>query len=433
MTLALVRLLWRPAVPLWLAFAALLAFNAWDEGQPALLVLVVPAALGFVSGQAVKEVLHGWFSWTLPDLRRKLAGSSALMAVFASVAGAWLYRLAGGTLDEALAFFLGLLPFGLAFALNRVTLVALVAAGFALAPLLGWALSWPWATMALGAGGAALGIYGVLSARQARARPFSTPVLLGLGMDADKRWMQAWALRKRRTRSWQLPDSPDLWDWVRAGAYEHFGHHRAGWFGSSSALALAGVGMTLWVGLTASEPRAQDPFGVAMLGLAGALYVTLNGWTLRWGWVYPLTRAQRAEVTYRASLLYGLGFLAVMAPVVFASKALLGWLVASHPLQVSNGLLAFALLLTAALLPPLQWVRLRYLAHCDAGAQKAFIVMGSVVAFGATLSVALTFYARTPLGQAPWLVLPGVLALAALTQLWLRWRLRRFFRNGDLI
>jgi len=432
-TLALFRLLWRPAVPLWLAFAALFAFTAWDDGQPRLIALVVPAALGFVSGQAVKEVLHGLFSWTLPDLRRKLVGATTLTAVFASFAGAWLYRLAGGTLDEALAFSLGLLPFGLAFALHWITLVALVAAGFALEPLLDWARAWPWIAMALSAGGAALGIYWVLNAQQARARPFSTPVLLGLGVDADKRWLRERTLHKRHTRSWRLPDSPGLRDWVRAGAYEHFGHHRAGWIGWTVLVAAGGVGLMLWVGGTASSPQTRGAVGAVMIGFAGALYGTLNAWTLRWGWAYPLSRAQRAQVTYWASLRYQLAFLAAMAPVAFASKALLSWLVPSHPLSVPGDLLAFGLLCTAALLPPLQWVRLRHMANCGEGAQKAFIATGSMMAFTALVGSAASLYALTPFGDAPWLVLPSTLGLVALTQFWLRRRLRRFFQNADLI
>jgi len=252
-------------------------------------------------------------------------------------------------------------------------------------------------------------------------------------VDADKRWMQEWALRKRRTRDWRLPDAPGPWDWVRAGAYEHFGHHRAGWIGWTFLAALLGVAMMLWVGFSTSAPETRGSVGVAMVGFAGAFYGTLNACTLRWGWAYPLTRAQRAEVAYRASLLYNLAFVVVSTPVVFVTKALLTRFIPTHPLSVPDELLAFALLCTAALLPGLQWMRLRHMANCGEGAQKAFVATGSMAAFTVLVGMAVSLYALTPLGKAPWLVLPSTLSLIALTQFWLRRQLRRFFRRADLI
>ena len=271
-TSALFRLMWRPSrlfsvqgimIVLLLSAAAMLVYLSVYGGQrdsaAAIMALLLPAFAGAAVGQAIADLEHCSFSWTLPGLRRELLFWSISAAVMCSLVVVPFHVALGGPRGlaifgvAALAFCLGLevttlLATGDRTPYIREILRAMPFAFFLLSHHFGLfermtALyrMYPAPPLVIGATGA--GFY-----LSRRFRPSSARARLSAAKDspsgtffrraarsAGRRWersylfgwLNSWIRLRSASRQWErsyLGDS--LASWIRAGEYENFGMTR---------------------------------------------------------------------------------------------------------------------------------------------------------------------------------------------------------------
>lgn len=437
----------------------------------AMLVFVLPTALGGLVAWSAFDFLLCPLAPTLPGARRGIARGLVLFGLAAAVATA----AAAAAVDEApahaskLVVFLGLalLTYGVAVlsadpvrpgrrALGTlVSVVVVLEVAFADRIVQG-ALALPWALGPV-AGLAGLGlVLAPLRAAPSRARALLSHDEIGASYRAlDYRLPYASPLdgRSDDARASSIERVRTEADWARSTVHELTGHMRGGWVAAMAVQALLWsaivVGTCFLAGLERSGSdggllfrayRALDDPGpgrpVAMLVLAtwAAMFTTLAPFVSCSGFFHPLSRRQRAGVAWRTALganLTALGSIALLLTLVAALLRRLagfgGW---SPP-----GILAVALVL-AVLLPLGQWARLRFL---DASLERPTPAVVGLVAGSVSISFLLLTWGVLAAAEAarldvhPALLLSAGLAAFAVSQLAWRSVLAAHFRGRDLV
>jgi len=442
------------------------------------LSLCTPAVMGFLIGQTVQELYHTSFAWSLPGLRRSIAGQVALVGAVLAVLVVLGYRALGGSGNPvalaALALVWFLLGTGVEGSMLQLrlsatglsSLAALVVAGVFVDPVYAWVTGHPWpgaAAALLLAAGILWWEYGTEAARRRPGIP-TLPLLSTLSGSAKERY-------RREIRAHASgPGTP--WTeslagartatWVRADAYESFGYRRGGgarvlW--GTSALTVFFVGLFAFQsGLEVAGGRAEGlRFALATFlqtpvsgGGGHTPPYLLLGWflgTVLWAYLatptslrlqslpYPLSRSELAGVAYRSGLHYGIRF-CLAAGVLFGAGTailfLLGFRTGS--LTALPGFVR-ALAVAFILVPfPLAFRDTGRLHSCSGRASNriGLISVGSILATAGLVAVA-TRWLPAGLGHSGPLVEALVLAaLIAASQLGYRRWLQGYFRKADL-
>jgi len=184
------------------------------------------------------------------------------------------------------------------------------------------------------------------------------------------------------------------------------------------------------------EPQSGPNFIGHAATFAALLSVLAGRLDLRRGVSYPLSRADRAAVVWRASLQKGLGVLLLvgiaLTGLAFAASELAGIEWRTH--RVPEPLVA--ILLNAAGLPLLQWMRVRFV---DFGTLATYTVLLGAAAgivglvYMGTQGALVVALREAEPGTAAVVALLVVPAAWVLIQLAYRRGLRRWFATADLV
>jgi len=487
------RLVWRPhsAVQLYIVACLVVAACTWigwlhglmgvEHAALALrrtnsLLWIAPLAMGALAVSPVRELFHAQFTWHLPGVRRALGLALALIAVLSAgltVIGlsllGWLVVPVVPALALALAAFsLGLIAFDWMHPRRALVRGALV---LVLGLLLGseavWsaASTWPVASTLVGVCGAAWLLPQCLSRAALRRKGLiRVKRVMGLALIAvaDLENLPEPEDRAPARPPRLAPRGDRPWMWVRAAHYELFGWSATGWMWRVGAIVLGvpfgvcAVHFALnvletgaWKGavehLHGSLTRSDALAGRAtadidfVLAMGGALFLFFTGMipteTLKPARLQPISRRQRAEITWRLHLVVDLGVLGLLALGLFGASELLallggfegrggpvpGWL---RPIA--------AMMILAPLARCWQHARRgRGTQWSHAGYMLPLVVSVTVVALLAGGVSELWSMHTGRHSAATWAVV--VCALLAATQLFFRAYLRRRLALGDLI
>lgn len=449
-----------------------------DVGQAALslhVCLLTGAIVGTVANFAVQDLLYCRFSWDLPGLGAALRKGLSWLAVVSVVLGGGLgalLALPGGGSSLLMGAALGLAGFGLGTLLwdpmigrgpcflAQALLIGAVIGG---EHLESWIAANPWPALPVAAVLAVTSVHRSTSRSAARRRaqvgiqnlPASfrvpgaaVPWTVRFGI-FEGRWGSGAILGRR--------------GWTRALFYETTGWIPGSWKGQAIlivfpltlALVLGSLFLgwhetgTLQGGLVAIargladplqpvegvEPQSGPNFVGHVATFAAVLSVLASQLDLRRGVSYPLSRADRAAIVWRASLQRGLGVLLLLGValavvgLIAAELVELEWRASRVPEPL------VAILLNAAALPLLQWLRFRFV---DCGILPAYsAVLGAALGavglvYMGTLGALLVALREARPGGAAVLALAVAPGVWVLTQLAFRHWLRRYFATADL-
>lgn len=337
----LLRLVWRPAFALVLPAAAglllLLFIFSLDADLERtrkldLSMIAFPTVLGMLTGQTAHDLRSRLFSWTLPNFQRQLRNAVLVLAAISGLAWTAAYMGLGGSIAPVAACAVYLLIF-LAYASVQRAVGLLIFVSLAVViwadASFGFARAQP-AVVTLAAGlGCALVIYVGLTV-QAGRKILQAPdlfMLINLFNPVEVARADSEKLRKRgdRPREWKTGFiGTRSADWVRAiefGNVGATGQLRAA-VGLIATFALMGT-MILWpiftqgrsftVGLEHAfhvffwppTPALAEPIFIPL-----AIMQAFWAWSIlmsthsapQAGWLYPLSRRNRAQVVYRICL-----------------------------------------------------------------------------------------------------------------------------------
>lgn len=452
----------RREVLLWTSVSALLALPMlWlgrssapmEPGAFTLLILVVPLWLGAATAKSVQEVLHTTFSETLPGLRIVLQRWFVLSSAAASLAWVLVVHRSHLELPWLPAWMLAWLMMCLSvpsepggFAGSRIaTVLVALAVGYVLfvAPWIQAMQAHPW-LFGLAGGASAVGCLRLgfdrnrLRRRAGTPRPPSFDVeedavrqmqhlsrnLLAVGSASGESWSDTW-----------LGNNPRAW--TRAAWYENNGRRLLvlaalyplfNLFAALLSAKSSPLGTAAYVFHSFVDPvelGQADHAPILFLIVLLVIVVSAAGTAgLRNDRVYPLSRRDRARVSFRSGLRFGLVLCATWCllslALVLAAKA-----VAAPPLRLpAVPWFVFELGALLSIFPLLQWGQLipsRF--GCLASLLIAIFVIPLLLA-----GLGLFFAARI-LGPPLWCavatctVLP--LATHVLAWSWLRWHYAR--------
>jgi hypothetical protein len=475
-------LLGRPAV-FWIGLATLAASSLLVTGlsQPdelwvsyvngALLAAFgFPAAAGWLAGFVVQEFQHSSFAWSLPGVRRRLAAGylttglalSAVVTFFTSqAASAQNHFMVLGALAMAGYCAGGVLldPFRRSLtALNAVLVVGFVYTSKSLADA---ANRYPLGALLVAITLGALAASRLFSRETFRKKPF-TPMsplpgsyYLKRSADYERAQQAGNTTRGSNWRQGYLGAHP--WRWARAAALEGYGaltwrsalgRIRGFWilgllFGLHAWRDKGALGFWESLGRTIYEtvlhsphaPRfgeiGADPLVPMLIGAVGATLALWSPAGLKTSLLYPLSRSDRARVTFRAGLVDATTlFLAVGGGLLLLGQTA-GWLT-GHSVRLDfmpfflRGLLG-----TVALMPLALGASLRIRTSGGRSSSDALVwmVLGLI---GFVVAVVTWSYHFPDFGS-PAIEITTSLALVATGQLAYRRWLRRFFAGGDLV
>ena len=454
---AFFRLFWRWITVFWFLFVLGFTAKVLAKGETDVVLIVLPAMLGFLAGQVVKELQQLWFATTLPGLNPGLSRVLILVGIVASALTTFLYRPGGDPLTLLAIFSLGLLTFALGAFFNRFAFIALAALIVFKNRLLGEPAPllldgvYP-VGLAVLAMGALVYLLRHFGAGGARGRPFENILPFWGGTRRELEWMREGVLRKNgRTKDWSVARvGMRTIDWIRAANHENNGHHRFGWLVGKSMVPVFMAGFLLWDVYEARDLIPNDPGWAdqvlqifdssagtaAYLGLSIAVSVLAIVWfgplSLRLRALYPASRRHLARMAYRTDLFEGLvvcGFVAMIFLLVGSIPFLLYGLPESwHP---SPGLVR-PVALSFLFLPGVQWIRFRYwVAGCSK--PSAAMMLATLPIYMATVTVFSSLWAK----HLPELLDPRVLGILVILLAGVQWTHRRLVTNhfvrGDLI
>jgi hypothetical protein len=445
-------------------------------------LVVLSGLVGFLAGQAAREVQHAYFAWAVPGLRRDLGRGVAAVGGLCAIGVAVGYALLDGPLAPAAAGALALVAFALGSAVEGVTLfmafrlrallpvLALGALAFGIDAPARWAAAQPIPFGIAAVAFAAVILYRVNADDAVRARIFTpTYSLLNSFSAGAKRCFAQEIASARATggglwgkRLWSSdPLRDDTAAWVRASTYERYGSRT--WRYLSEVAALAVVSVVLVGIFTFQEGfanqssrrdgcafvyrsifagRGEDYTGMPPLHWLTAWVIAAFAWGRsanwalfpRWGRFYPLSRASLARVAFWTSfeqnaghcVVTGLGFAAGgLAAAAFAGE---------HVVLTGIPVFARALGLAFALLPLQQMLRLRYARQAEMGrtSSYAFLTIALSFAFSTVVTLWTVGYPRTLRGLPPLAEAAILVVLALGFQLFYQSRLRAHFARADL-
>ncbi len=436
------------------------------------IALLFGVIIGVVSNYSLQDVAYCRCSWTFGGLHSGLRRELSWLALGTALLSALVSGVFGGGFDHIAASSLTLLGFGLGtmawdFHLGKpLSIVAQLSVILVLGT-----------SRRIGAG---------LESHAFLALPLGLLIcLLAIRRSTSQAAMRTRALVPGSDlgASFKSPQSTDPYDtrklegrpgwtggriqstaaWTRALLFEDAGWARGSWAGRSSVIAVVlalatalvalgfGVheGGTLanglaWVAQAVFDPKlrlenvtGRVPEVIMNLGLQTAAFIVIlsGGQDLRRGVLYPVSRGQRAEVVWRASL--ARGFVAAWVPAIALTLAGVVSLLASgvdFPVRRVPEIFT-ALALTAALLPALQAGRLRFLERGGAAlsslAYSASVGVASAVFTGVHAITMSQVRELDPKAEAAvaFLLLPAL--FLAGQQLYRRW-IRNWYATADL-
>ena len=487
------RLVWRPhtAVHLYLVVClvgAACMWVGWLHGlmgeehaavalrRTSIVLLVAPLAMGAFAVSPVRELCHAQLTWHLPGVRRHMglalasiaALSAALTVLGLSLLG-WLVVPVVPALGVALfAFSLGLIAFDWLHprrALVRGTCALVVGLLLFSEALWSAASTWPIATTLIGVAGAAWLLPQCVSRDALRHKGLvKVRRMMGLALtavaDLDTLPEPQDRAPARPPRLAPRGDRP--WMWVRAAHYELFGWSATGslWRVGALVLGLPFILCSVDVASSVLETGSlraalehlhgsltrtdaslgRTPEGLDFsLAMGGAMLLFFTGMipieTLKPARLQPISRPERAEITWRLHLVVDLGVLGLLALGLFGLSELLallggfegrggpapGWL---RPIA--------ALLVLTPLARCWQYRRRGLGAEGRDGGSMLILMVGValIVMFATGISKLWSLHSER-LSGATWALV--VLALLAATHLSFRLHLRRTFARCDLI
>ncbi len=461
---------------------AVIHFRALSvNGQPVeawgrflhLALLTVSGFAGYLLGRVVLgEVQHAWFSFTLPRARRRLAESLVSVGGLFLLVEAAGYAFLGGPLSPPEALALAALAFSCGVLLARTLdrgpggLLPL-AAGTALwlwvDPVAGFLGRDPWAAVPACLGAAAAIIAWCFTRTAARDQPSRHLARAGGAV------LPALGILKPKSLDEPLGEARGVWTggrpgtspyrWIRAISYQNSRGLRGGEVARTVILAFATLGFVALLALVGASQDAgtvREAVRTFALGILlvpsrveeshvsawmvywcisyGFLIYSVNSaFTLRPGWAYPLSRDDRARITWLGSLAQALGLVVAVAAIflgtAIALTAFTGAAVAPQP----GGGLVRALAGSLIFLPLLQWISVRYPRFDSRGCRRFHPFSITVMA---VFPILAGYWAWLwPTGR---LRLPGpvsaavILGLLVISQDIFHRVLRRHFRHADL-
>ncbi|HSA54974.1 MAG TPA: hypothetical protein VLE53_04680 [Gemmatimonadaceae bacterium] len=409
--------------------------------------LLFPATAGAVSAFVTLETVPVSWSWTLPSLRARLVKGLALLAALVSLpVPLLLARMDAGAAAVA-ALGVGAFGFGAAnvfFGRGMIltleswaALVFLVAMTWYAEHVAALATAHPWFTTLMALEGAALWAYLGYSARAVReAVALSSPAM----------WWRVRSRIQRERRLWRRSLVPGrVLDWVLAGHYETWGSRtRFGWPLAAATQILWFVGsVSLFTAITTTSADMMDAsYLVGLAVVSGPMCMWIFPPLLPKDRVYPLSRPQRATITWTGSLAILAGFgvlLAICLPLLVGLLTLTPW-VTTRSIDVTSALVRVPVILLW--LPVVLWTTVRYrsaewMLRVTTGRSRnaigAFVrEMGAGLLYMTLTYASMAVIEKQVAVAGPAAAVAAVAVLAIVVQL-AYWRLlRHYFRKGDL-
>lgn len=383
------------------------------------LTLLVPAAVGLVVAVARLEVQHAMFAWTLPDLRRRLATGSLLVAMPLALGlgllvgrgGApWTGVAAGSVAVLSFAVVGAVLDVAVPNALRWTAIAALAVAAFQPGALADVAAARPILVGVLSLAAAAVLVGLQFSIWAARTRRFRWS-----SVGPGSRTLY-WTTRSGTVRDWRRSLATDrILPWMRAAEYERSQGRRLPFPVSHFVI----VGIHVAIAHLMSAPEL-------FLILAGILY-TFGTLQLAASLPYPLSRNRRARLAAAGMEAEAVLLIAFAVPALLLILAVdlpvITWFAEPPPKVGWAPVLAMAW----AWAPLAQWSA----ARRPAFEAESPLHLGSLVPF-ILYFIAASVSARLTTALDPcWLAtitIAGGLALRAA-----HWsRLRRYYATADL-
>jgi len=405
------------------------AFPALRFDAVILSAFVFPLAAGFLAGALVQELQHTTFAIALPDVRSRVSSGFLVCGAVVAIVVVGAIAMTGvppGGLPALYAFALGAFGFGGTLndplsrwvsAVNVVVVLSVVVSSVELARIVE---RHPWPTTVASLAVGAIGVARLFARSTFRRKPFraSKPLPGRFSLEksdaVERSKMIARGPRRSRWRGGMLGDDP--WRWVRAALYEV--RPVRGLRGMATRIGRAwGIGVIVFLSAWADkgdmglgEALARSlhdallrsphvpPFGqrggpylmvVLVIATAGVLVPLLAPIALRDESVYPLSRRQRAGVSFRAGLVDVGFFLGVVGPILFALGSLAGRAVGIGSRFDFMPWFLRALLVTVILMPVVHRgrIRLRAATRRKDEHTQVWVVFG-IIAFVTVVTVA---------------------------------------------
>ena len=363
---------------------------------------------GGIIGSVVGENQHRMLTWTLPHFRKRLIVWSIIVGLFSVVV--WTAALTFAPLNASwstiLLVNLGFYCIGFAFSggwslnTNRPGLIYKYRILIML-PVLALTYSWQEVLafgeqhklgLALIAFAIAIGThYFAFNQTTFRSKPLSFffwSLYSGFDPQTQKIWQKKkMMMRKASTGVWHLNHiGTGIYNWLRAGQYENSGLDGWRWplsaFGAALAMVFFFLGMTTkFFGLLNQSPYdfetrlktiyhmifyfdQLDIMIVIQISLSVfigiCIFIPYTSFSLKRGYVYPLSRTRRMWIQYSGLLVQNISFIAASIIVL----GVLGILSGAKVGFVSKGNISLGILRVfgwvVVLIPVCQWLQVKY-------------------------------------------------------------------------
>jgi len=430
-----------------------------------------PAAAGWLVGLVIQEFQHTSFAHHLPGVRSRFAAGYLTTGLVVTVVVVGLIaRVSSTSLSLPLMFVLGLGAYCASGALqdplsswitslNAVLVLLVVVRSRDLARLAG---EHPWIAAMVSLGLGAAGFRRLFARSTFRRKPFrlTSPLPGRFSLERGRDYERRWRLKDRpKTTGWRAGYlGGDSWAWVRAEFHE--AHGALGWKGVSKAISrLWGLGLLFliyaWVdkgelgfgealGRSIYDALFRSPhvaqFGkeggpylmvvivIAAAGVVGALFKPV---ALGDAMAYPLSRLQRAQVTFRGGLVDAAMFLFVLGLGLYATGHLMGLLV-GYEVRFDFMPFYFRVLMVTLILMPLgHWGRLGLQAAARRKAENTVVAMAFGVV-GFVIAVCLGVFVLPLIFVSPIPELAALVAVFLVSQFVYRNQLMSYYRTADL-
>jgi hypothetical protein len=430
-----------------------------------------PCAAGWLFGLVVQEFAHTSFAGQLPGVRRRIAAGYLAMGALVTLMtvffvaqseprpfGPWLMIVlgfgaycAGGVLLDPLSKWVT--------AVNAAVVLLIAARSRAIAEQAG---DHPWIAGALALTVGAAGLWRLFARRTFRLKPFrlTNPLPGRFSVERtaenERRRIISDHSKKVGWRSGYL--GVGSWAWLRAAHHEV--HGGLGWKAFARALSkmwglllivlvsawidkgdmsfLRALGYSLYDAMFRSphvEPfgKAGGPYLMVMIIVAISGFMTALSKPIALGdrLLYPLSREQRARVSFHGGLADAAILFLVLGAGLFAIGHVVGLLVGFEPHFDYMPYYLRALLVTLVLMPLAHWGRFRLQI---ARREKAELTIIGIVFGGAgfVIAVVVGLWFTAVLFASPLAEFAVMAAAFAFTHLIYRKKLQDYYRTADL-
>jgi len=424
--------------------------------------LLIGAVIGVVANFAMQDLLYDRFSWTLPQLGKKLKLDLWWLALLSCVLGGisgWLLQLWGQGPGLLLGASSGLLGFGLGnqqwdpkigrnfcFICQAILLLLVVSAEQVVAQL----ETQPWLLAPLALAFTYFSIQRSTRREGLRKRALVPTDQLGASFEKSSRSETA-SIAKRNLKNgapiWKSGLIGNQAQRQQALSYEQFGWAKGRWIGLTVRSTLM---VLLWLALLSlavfllgdsTEISLADGISAgALVGPMMFLLFTPVDWSR--AILYPLSRRQRADLLWKANLHKGFSTLMIAAVVLLVPRSLLMLLADGGTALGNLEITLAAILALSVFVPASQWCRLRWVDSQQLSANSArfvFILTALLCSFMVVVNLVLLLIQdlNKLLSQGDSNALT-VVALLTIPMSWLacqlvfRHQIRRFILKADL-